>query len=123
MTSNISSWLLPVLLTIACVALALNILNARKVNKSLVQNIERARSDMRVAMDTSQDCSKKLETKSVDMTAKDQQLASLTADVKTLTDEKNKIQEELSQLQTQLDQDNPEKNAVPEGDDKPAGGP
>merc|ERR1711892_913798 len=67
-------------------------------------------------MDTSQDCSKKLETKSVDMTAKDQQLASLTADVKTLTDEKNKIQEELSQLQTQLDKDNPEKNAVPEGD-------
>ena len=77
---------------------------------------------MRVAMDTSQDCSKKLETKSVDMTAKDQQLASLTDDVKTLTDEKNKIQEELSQLQTQLDQDNPEKNAVPEGDDKPAEG-
>merc|ERR1719186_417289 len=72
-------------------------------------------------MDTSQDCSKKLETKSVDMTANDQQLASLTADVKTLTDEKNKIQEELSQLQTQLDQDNPEKNAVSEGDDKPAG--
>eukprot|EP00092_Neocalanus_flemingeri_P059198 GFUD01070698.1.p1 GENE.GFUD01070698.1~~GFUD01070698.1.p1 ORF type:complete len:128 (+),score=59.91 GFUD01070698.1:116-499(+) len=103
MASSVSSWLVPVLLTVGSLFLVMNILNARKTNKSLVDDIERARSDVRVAMDTSQDCSKKLDANTADMTAKDQQLASLNADVKTLTEEKNKIQEELIQLQAQLD--------------------
>ena len=90
----------------------MNILNARKVNRSLGENIERAQADLRVAMDTSQDCSKQLGMKTADMTAKDKQLASLTANVNTLTDEKNQIQDQLNQLQVQLDQANADKDAV-----------
>eukprot|EP00092_Neocalanus_flemingeri_P066470 GFUD01080981.1.p1 GENE.GFUD01080981.1~~GFUD01080981.1.p1 ORF type:complete len:134 (+),score=71.85 GFUD01080981.1:94-495(+) len=112
MAGSLSSWLVPVLLTVGCVTLVMNILNAKKVNRSLVENIERAQADLRVAMDTSQGCIKELEMKSADMTAKDQQLASLTANVNTLTDEKNKIQEQVNQLQQQLDQANSEKDKL-----------
>ena len=86
MSGSLSSWLFPVLLTIGCVALVMNIMNAKKVNKSLLQNIERAQTDLRVAMDTSMECSNQLEMKSVDMTAKDRQLASLATNVNTLTE-------------------------------------
>eukprot|EP00092_Neocalanus_flemingeri_P046062 GFUD01051734.1.p1 GENE.GFUD01051734.1~~GFUD01051734.1.p1 ORF type:complete len:134 (+),score=70.11 GFUD01051734.1:72-473(+) len=112
MAGSLSSWLVPVLLTVGCVTLVMNILNAKKVNRSLVENIERAQADLRVAMDTSQDCSKQLEMKSAEMQAKDQQLASLTANMNTLTDEKNKIQEQVNQLQQQLDQANSEKDKL-----------
>ena len=118
MSNTISSWLLPVLLTVGCITLAMNILNARKANKSLVENIDRARADLRVAIDTSLDCSKQLEMKSIDMTAKDQQLASLTADVKALTDENNQIKEQLSQLHEQLEQTNADKNVLVEEKEK-----
>ena len=69
MMTNYSPLLIPALLITGCVALGMNILNTRKVNKALVEKIERARSDMKVAMDTSQDCSKQLEMKSPDQTA------------------------------------------------------
>merc|ERR1719341_2780426 len=101
--TNCSPWLAPVLLIASCVALGANILNTREVNQSLVEKIERARSDMKVAMDTSQECTKQLETKSSDQNAHDQKLANLTVDVETLTNERNSIQEELIQLQEQLD--------------------
>ena len=101
--------MIPTLLITGCVALGMNILNTRKMNKSLVENIERARSDMKVAMDTSQDCTKQLEMKSSDQTAYDQKLTNLTGEVDTLTNERNKIQEELIGLQEQMDGD---KNAV-----------
>eukprot|EP00092_Neocalanus_flemingeri_P094596 GFUD01120295.1.p1 GENE.GFUD01120295.1~~GFUD01120295.1.p1 ORF type:complete len:134 (-),score=69.01 GFUD01120295.1:55-456(-) len=112
MANTLSSWLVPVLLIVGCVALAMNILNAKKVNRSLVENIERAQADLMVAMDTSQDCTNQLEMKSAEMIAKDQQLASLTANVNTLTDEKNQIQEQVNQLQQQLDQANSEKDKL-----------
>eukprot|EP00092_Neocalanus_flemingeri_P086465 GFUD01108968.1.p1 GENE.GFUD01108968.1~~GFUD01108968.1.p1 ORF type:complete len:141 (-),score=73.50 GFUD01108968.1:96-518(-) len=118
MASSLSSWLVPVLLTVGCVTLVMNILNAKKVNRSLVENIERAQADLRVAMDTSQDCTKQLEGKSAEMTAKDQVLASLTGNVNTLTDEKNQIQEQVNQLQQQIDQANSEKDAVVAENDK-----
>ena len=64
---------------------------------------------MKVAMDTSQDCSKQLEMKSPDQTAHEQKLANLTGEVETLTNERNKIHEELIGLQEQMDGD---KNAL-----------
>merc|ERR1711892_957174 len=110
MASSLSSFLLPMLLTVGCVALVMNIMSAKKVNKSLVQNVERVQEDLRVAMDTSQECSKQLEMKSGDLTAKDQQLASLTNNVNVLTDEKNKMVEQVTQLQAELDQANADKD-------------
>ena len=64
---------------------------------------------MKVAMETSQDCTKQLEMKSSDQTADEQKLTSLTVEVENLTDERNKIQQELIELQEQMDGD---KNAV-----------
>merc|ERR1711892_731061 len=112
MASSLSSFLLPMLLTVGCVALVMNIMSAKKMNKSLVQNVERVQADLKVAMDTSQECSKQLEMKSGDLTAKDQQLASLTNNVNVLTDEKNKMVEQVTQLQAELDQANADKDAL-----------
>ena len=112
MASSLSSFLLPILLTVGCVALVMNIMSAKKVNKSLVVNVERVQADLMVAMDTSQECSKQLEMKSGDLTAKDQQLASLADNVNVLTDEKNKMGEQVTQLQAELDQANADKDAL-----------
>merc|ERR1711892_681076 len=112
MASSLSSFLLPMLLTVGCVALVMNIMSAKNVNKSLVQNVERVQADLRVAMDTSQECSKQLEMKSGDLTAKDQQLASLANNVNVLTDEKNKMGEQVTQLRAELDQANADKDAL-----------
>merc|ERR1711892_1259900 len=112
MASSLSSFLLPMLLTVGCVALVMNIMSAKKVNKSLVQNVERVQADLRVAMDTSQECSKQLEMKSGDLTAKDQQLASLADNLNVLTDEKNKMVEQVTQLQAELAQANVDKDAL-----------
>ena len=100
MASPLSSWLLPALLTIGCIALVMNIMNAKKVNKSLLTNIDSAQAEMKVAMDSSMECSKQLEMKTSDLTAKDQQLA------------RNNIQEQLEQLQEQLDKVNAGKDAL-----------
>jgi septal ring factor EnvC (AmiA/AmiB activator) len=112
MASNLSSWFFPALLTIGCIALVMNIMNAKKMNKSLLTNIDSAQAEMKVAMDSSMECSKQLEMKTSDMTAKDQQLASLTANVDTLTQERNNIQEQLEQLQEQLENVNADKDAI-----------
>jgi Tfp pilus assembly PilM family ATPase len=77
------------------IALVMNIMSTKKVNKSLLDNIEGAQAYLRVAMDTSMEYSKQLEIKSADLTAKEQQLASLAANVNTLTNEKNQMQEQL----------------------------
>ena len=62
-------------------------------------------ADLQVASDNSQDCGKKLEAKTADMSAKDQQLA-------TITDEKTKIQEQLNQVTAQLEQANAASTAL-----------
>ena len=100
------------LLTVGCVALVMNIMSAKKVNKSLVENVEKVQADMRVAMDTSQECSKQLEMKTGDMAAKNQQLASLADNVNALTEEKNKMVEQVNQLQAELAQANVDKDAL-----------
>ena len=112
MASNLSSWLFPALLTIGCVALVMNVMSAKKMNKTLLTNIDSAQAEMKVAMDSSMECSKQLEMKTSDLTAKDQQLASLAANVDTLTQERNSIQEQLGQLQEQLGQVNADKDAL-----------
>ena len=91
MGRNLSSIFFPFLLTVGCVALVMNIISAKKVNKSLVENVETAQADLRVAMDTSKDCNKQLEMKNGDLAAKDQELDSLAGNVNDLTDEKKNI--------------------------------
>jgi hypothetical protein len=83
MASNISAWLVPVLLAVACMALVINIFHARKVNTSLVDDITNAQADLQVAADNSHECIKKLGAKNAEMTAKNQQVASLTDNVNT----------------------------------------
>ena len=90
----------------------MNIMNAKKMNNSLLTSIDSAQAEMKVAMDSSMECSKQLEMKTSDLTAKDQQLASLAANVDTLTQERNSIQEQLGQLQEQLGQVNADKDAL-----------
>merc|ERR1711892_1353344 len=68
--------------------------------------------DMRVTKETSQECSKQLEIKTGDMTAKNQQLASLADNVNALTEEKNKMVEQVNQLQGALAQANVDKDAL-----------
>ena len=62
MSSNLSGLLLPILLTIGCVALLINIRNVKHMNRSLVENVDKVQADLRVAMDTSQECSKQMVT-------------------------------------------------------------
>ena len=107
---SLSSWLLPALLTLGCVALVMNITNAKKMTKSLLTNIDSAQAEMKVAMDTSMECSKQLEMKTSDLTAKDQQLASLTANVDTLTQERNNIKDQLDQKKKLFDRVNSDKD-------------
>merc|ERR1712106_631650 len=87
MAANTSAWLVPLLLVVACMALVINIFHNKKVNNVLVSDMETAQADLRVAADNSQDCSKKLEAKNAEVVAKDQQVATLTASVNTLTEE------------------------------------
>merc|ERR1712123_157760 len=107
-----SSWLLPALLTISCLALAVNIMNAKKGNKSLVENLDKAQAEMKVALDADMECNKQLEMKGSYLTEKDQQVASLEANIDKLSVEKNNVGEHLKQLQEQLDQVNAEKDAL-----------
>eukprot|EP00092_Neocalanus_flemingeri_P046846 GFUD01052871.1.p1 GENE.GFUD01052871.1~~GFUD01052871.1.p1 ORF type:complete len:115 (+),score=46.37 GFUD01052871.1:54-398(+) len=95
MERTISSWLVPLLLAVGCVALVGNIFHTRSVNKSLVVDIEQATADLQVASDSGKDCTKKLLEKTAEVTAKDQQVATLTANVATLT-------EQVTQLTAQL---------------------
>merc|ERR1712106_1104889 len=86
---------------------------------SLVVDIEQAQADLQVASHNGQDCKKQLDAKIVDMTAKDQQVATLTGNVATLTEEKTKIQEELSQLTVQMEKANATINTLQSDKDKP----
>merc|ERR1712179_637116 len=99
------TWVVPALLLSSCVVLGLNIVNIRDVNSHLVQSIERARSDMRVAMDTNKQCQDLQQMKDSDHTNRQLNLARLTREVKNLTDVRNSIQEELVRLQEKLDGD------------------
>merc|ERR1711892_1351349 len=112
MSANTSAWLVPLLLVVACMALVINIFHNKKVNSSLVSDMETAQADLRVAADNSQDCSNKLEAKNAEVVAKDQQVATLTASVNTLTEEKAKIQEELTQEKGKQEQADPTTVAV-----------
>ena len=106
MSSNIKSWLVQNIITVGCVTLVMNSMQTKKVNKSLVETIDRARSYMGMAMNISKECSKQWDMKSADMKAKDKQVASLTFNMNTLMNEKNQIQQQLYLLQIQLDQVN-----------------
>ena len=114
MANNLSSLFFPFLLTVGCVALVMNILSAKKVNKSLLENVETAQADLRVAMDTNNDCNKQLEMKDGDLAAKDQELASIADNVNLLTGEKKNIEDQMNQLQTELNQANADKDALTE---------
>ena len=105
MSSIPTSWVVPALLLSSCVVLGINIVNIRGVNKHLVESIERARSDMRVAMDTSMQCQDLQKMKDSDHTKRQLNLDRLTREVKNLTDVRNNIQEELERLQEKLDGD------------------
>merc|ERR1739838_831127 len=96
-----------------------NIFQAKKVNKSLVVDIEQAQADLQVASNNGQDCKKQLDAKIADMTSKDQQVAALTGNVATLTEEKTKIQEELNQLTVQMEKANATIAALQADNDKP----
>ena len=105
MSSIPTSWVVPALLLSSCVVLGINIVNIRGVNKHLVESIERARSDMRVAMDTNMQCQDLQKMKDSDHTKRQLNLDRLTREVKNLTDVRNNIQEELERLQEKLDGD------------------
>jgi len=106
MAVNISGLLLPVLLVVACIALVTNIYHTREVNKTLVSDIETAQAGLQVAGNNSQDCSKKLETKNAEVLSKDQKVATLKSNLNSLTEEKTKIQEQVTDLTRQLEQAN-----------------
>merc|ERR1711862_95427 len=105
MSSIPTTWVVPGLLLSSCVVLGINIVNIRGVNKHLVESIERARSDMRVAMDTNMQCQDLQKMKDSDHTKRQLNLDRLTREVKNLTDVRNNIQEELERLQAKLDGD------------------
>ena len=98
MAVNISGLLLPVLLVVACIALVTNIYHTRKVNKTLVSDINTAQADFQVAGANSQECNKKLEAKGAELLGKDKEVATLTSNLNSLTEEKTKIQEQLEQF-------------------------
>merc|ERR1712119_132146 len=78
MERNLSSWLVPLLLIVGCIALTVNIFQVKKINKSLVENVKEAQADLQVASDNSENCKKQLDTKTAEITGKDQQVATLT---------------------------------------------
>merc|ERR1719420_2872262 len=91
MASSLSSWLMPLLLAAGCLAIVLNIWSARKVNKTLIEDIERANADLRIAVDASADCSKQLEGKSNDVSAKDKQIETINGQAgRTTTNERTR---------------------------------
>ena len=111
MSGNTSGWLVPLLLVVACMALVIHIFHNKKVNSTLVTNIDTAQADLKVATDNSQDSSNKLEAKitelaakNTELLAKDEQMANLTDSVNTLTLEKAKILHELAQSMNELTQ-------------------
>ena len=118
MSSNISACLVPVLLAVACVALVGNIFHVKKVNKSLAGDIETARADLQVAADNGKECDKKLNAKIAEVAPKDGQVATLTASVSALTEEKTKIQEQIIKLTADLEQANTAQTALKTGKDK-----
>ena len=118
MASNISAWLVPVLLAVACVALVGNIFHAKKVNKSLVGDIETAQADLQVASDNGKECDKKLKAKIAEVAPKDEQVATLTASVSALTEEKTKMQEQITKLTADLEQANTSQTASKTEKDK-----
>ena len=114
MASNIGSWLVPVLLGIGCVALFLTSFQTRKVNKSLAGDIERVRADLLTASSKEQECNKKLDAKNGEVAPKDKQIADLTANVNTLTEEKKQKHEAIEKLTADLEAANNEKAKLAE---------
>ena len=102
MERTIRSWLVPLFLTVGCISLFTNILNVKDVNNYLIGNHEKEKADLRVVTEASMYCTIHLEIKNVEMKTKDEQLASLSAQVKKHTDEKNHIQVQFNQLQGQM---------------------
>ena len=104
MSSNISAWLVPVLLAVFCVVLVGKIFHTRKVNKSLVGDIETAQAELQVASYDDKECDKKLKAKIAEVAPKDEQVATLTVSVSTLTKEKTNMQEQITKLTADLEE-------------------
>ena len=111
MSSNITAWLVPVLLAVACVALVGNIFHAKKVNKSLVGDIEAAEAVLKVASNNGKECDTKLKAKIAEVAPKDEQVA-------TLTEKKTKMQEQITKLTADLEQANATQTALKTEKDK-----
>ena len=102
-------WLLPSILSIGCLALLMNIMQARKLNNSLKDRMNQALTETKVAMDASMECDKQLQMKNTALKGKDEQVRSMTANVDTLSGERDKMEEKLMALQESLDKVNAEK--------------
>ena len=107
-----SSWSIPAIcallvlfiLLVTCLSMVINILHTRKINNTLVTEIEIAKEDLLVASDKTQGCGKNLEGKNADMTSNDEHVASLTNDVKTFKEENAKDEEQLNHSTAKLKQ-------------------
>ena len=102
-------WLLPSILSIGCLALLMNIMQARKLNNSLKERMDQALTETKVAMDASMECDKQLQMKNTALVSKDEQVRSMTATVDTLSEDRDKLEEKLMALQDSLDKVNAEK--------------
>ena len=120
MAANLSGWLVPLFLVVACLALAINIFHNKKVTSSLVGEVDTARADLQAASENSQELSKKIDAMNKDVAEKDKQIASLTGNVNTLTEEKKKLEEQVNQLTAEKDKANNTDTSVTEA--KPAEG-
>ena len=96
MLSSASTWLVPVMLGVACIALSLTLLHNKKANKALMADMEVAQASLLQTADKERDCTKKLAEKTAELAPKDQAVA-------TCNDEKGKLQEQVSQLTAELE--------------------
>ena len=95
MLSNISAWLVPVLLAVACITLVLNVFHSKKTNKKLTDEIDIVQGELKQAVEDAS-------AKTAEMTAKDQQFTSLAAQFKEVTVEKTALQAEVDKLTAEI---------------------
>ena len=99
-----NSCVIPVTLSTVCCLLAINIFSLRRSNIELKSDIERGRSDLRLAMDRNQDCNKELDTQRESAGARDLEgeLSKIRGEVASLTGNRDKLQQELEELQASI---------------------
>ena len=97
------TWLGPLVLALLSSLLAWDNINTWAANRSSIASLERARSDLRLEMDDSQDCYQMLKDFSVEKhLSAVAHLPELRVEVETLTQERDQLQAELQQLQSKL---------------------